>query len=79
MTEVRYEGVIFRPSRYTFETACTSKAPELDTKNMKLEPPELRIWMSTVVRDLGGINLVFFEEVSCVRDAIVQWLSVLLI
>lgn len=73
-----YEGVIFKLPRYTFETACTSKAPELETQDMKLEPPELGMWMNVVVRDLGGMKLVFAGEVDCVQGAIVQWLFVLL-
>lgn len=66
-----YEVVIFKSSRYSFETACTSKTSELETQDMKLEPPELGMWMNVVVRELGGMKLVFAGEVDCVQGAIV--------
>jgi hypothetical protein len=64
--------MILKPHRYTFETACTSKTPGLATQDMEVEPPELGMWMSVAVRDIGGMKFVFAGEVDCVQGMIVQ-------
>ena len=45
---------------------------------MELELPELGMWMSVAVRDLGKIKFVYAGEVDCVHGMVVQWLFVLL-
>ena len=73
---VMFRGMIFTPSRYTFEAAFTSESSELATQDVSLEPPELEMWMSVAVRDLGRMRFVYAGDVDCVQGMVVQLLFV---